>query len=125
MIGISISNQSNVPIYRQIYEQIRNQVLSGELENDFNLPPIRTAAKELRVSIITVKKAWEELERDGLIYSVVGRGCFIADLSDIDRSTIKKDVLRRRIETDIQAYKKLGASLADIIAVVKECYPNS
>ena len=81
MTGINISNTSDKPIYQQLFEQISSMILNGELKSDFNLPSIRTAAKELRISVITVKKAWEELERSGLIYPVAGKGCFIADIS--------------------------------------------
>ena len=66
-MDIIISNTSDKPIYQQIYEQISAQIIKGELESNFWLPSIRTIAKELRISVITVKKAWEELERMGFI----------------------------------------------------------
>ena len=80
-MNIVISDTSDTPIYQQIFEQIRAQVLRGELPSGAPLPPIRTIAKELRISVITVKKAWEMLEGQGLIVTRVGRGSFVADMS--------------------------------------------
>ena len=75
---ILISNANNQPIYEQIYTQIRNQILSGELAPGQGLPSIRALAKDLRVSVITTKRAYEELERDGFLENVPGKGCFVA-----------------------------------------------
>jgi len=75
-----VSESAEIPIYRQVYEQISGQILRGELPRDFVLPGIRTIAKELRISVITIKRAWEELERDGFIYTLAGKGCFVAPL---------------------------------------------
>ena len=79
-MDIVISNTSDKPIYQQIFEQISAQIIRGELKKETCLPPIRTVAKELRISVITVKKAWEELERRGFIHTMVGKGCFVASL---------------------------------------------
>ncbi|MBI9106165.1 MAG: GntR family transcriptional regulator [Spirochaetales bacterium] len=122
MRGISISNKSNKPIYQQLFEQISSQILKGELESDFNLPAIRTAAKELRISIITVKKAWEKLERDGLIYSVAGKGCFISDLSNNELGNKRTNIIRKQMLKDLLFYKNLGISEDEIIKLVKELY---
>jgi hypothetical protein len=73
-MNIVISIMSDKPIYQQLFEQISAQIIKGELEKDFCLPPIRTVAKELRISVITVKKAWEGLERRGFIYKWLERG---------------------------------------------------
>ena len=81
MINIIISGTSDKPIYQQIFDQLGAQIIRGELAPGTMLPPIRTVAKELRISVITVKKAWEMLEQLGFIYSMVGRGCFVAELS--------------------------------------------
>lgn len=77
-LHITISNTSGVPLYEQIYEQIRRMILDGSLKEDDPLPTIRSLAKDLRMSIITTTRAYKELERDGYIYSVVGRGSFVA-----------------------------------------------
>ena len=73
-----ISNSGEQPIYEQITSQIKNHILSGELTPGEALPSLRLLAKELRVSIISTKRAYEELEREGFIQSVPGKGSFVA-----------------------------------------------
>lgn len=75
---ILIDNRSGAPIYEQIFSQIRDQIFSGELAEDTPLPSIRTLAKDLRISVITTKRAYEELEAAGFIYTLPGKGSFVA-----------------------------------------------
>lgn len=75
---IWIDNKSGAPIYDQIYTQIKNQIISGQLGPDEMLPSIRNLAKDLRISVITTKRAYEELEREGFIVSMTGKGSFVA-----------------------------------------------
>ena len=75
---ILIDNKSGMPIYDQIFTQIKGHILSGELRTDDPLPSIRSLAKDLRISVITTKRAYEELERAGFIYTVPGKGSFVA-----------------------------------------------
>ena len=75
---ILIDNKSGVPIYDQIFTQIKGHILSGELKQDEALPSIRGLAKDLRISVITTKRAYEELERAGFLYTVPGKGSFVA-----------------------------------------------
>ena len=75
---IVISNQSGKPIYEQIAEQVKALIISGELGEGDALPSMRLLAKELRISVITTKRAYEELEREGFLYSVPGKGSFVA-----------------------------------------------
>ena len=77
-MNLFLNNQSSAPIYEQIYTQLKNQILSGGLPEDMALPSIRALAKDLRISVITTKRAYEELERDGLIYTLAGKGSFVA-----------------------------------------------
>lgn len=77
-MNILINNKSNSPIYEQIYSQLKLQIISNELKEDEALPSIRNLAKDLRISVITTKRAYEELERDGFIYTIAGKGCFVA-----------------------------------------------
>ena len=122
MMNITISNASDKPIYQQIYDQISAQILKGELESGFCLPPIRTAALELRVSIITVKKAWEELERQGLIYSMVGRGCFVADLTQSDTKAKRELMVDEKLKKEMEYYQALGISKDEIIKKIEKYY---
>lgn len=77
-MNILISNSSGVPIYEQIFQQIKALILSGELKEGEALPSMRLLAKELRISVITSKRAYEELEKAGFIFSVTGKGSFVA-----------------------------------------------
>ena len=72
-----INNKSGQPIYEQIYTQIKACIINGTLKEDEALPSIRNLAKDLHISVITTKRAYEELERDGYTYSVPGKGCFV------------------------------------------------
>ena len=78
MMLILIDNKSGLPIYDQIFTQIKGHILSGELKMDEPLPSIRGLAKDLRISVITTKRAYDELERAGYIYTVPGKGSFVA-----------------------------------------------
>ena len=78
-MNLILSNATDRPIYEQIYHQIRDQVLSGTLVPGQPLPSIRALAKDLRVSVITTKRAYEELEREGFLTTVPGKGCFVAE----------------------------------------------
>ncbi|MBD5514523.1 MAG: GntR family transcriptional regulator [Lachnospiraceae bacterium] len=83
-MDILISNSSGVPLYEQIEEQIKSQIITGELREGDALPSMRILAKELKISIITTKRAYEDLERDGFIESVTGKGSFVKGInSDI------------------------------------------
>lgn len=78
-MNIHISNTSGKSLYEQIYAQIKNQILDGTLKEGEPLPTIRGLAKDLRISVITTSRAYSDLERDGYIYSVVGKGSFVAE----------------------------------------------
>ena len=78
-MNILIDNRSGTPIYEQIYTQIKNQIIGGDLREDEALPSIRSLAKDLRISVITTTRAYDELERDGFIDRVPGKGCYVAE----------------------------------------------
>lgn len=80
-MDILISNSCGRPIYQQIYDQIKTAILSGELREGDMLPSIRALAKDLRISVITTKRAYEELEQGGYIYTAAGKGCFVSQKS--------------------------------------------
>ena len=113
-----ISNASNLPIYEQIAQQIKQHILSGTLHEGDALPSIRALAKELRISVITTKRAYEELERDGFLYTVAGKGSFVAAQN---LSLIKEEYLKR-IEEHLQEVVDLSAicelSIDDIITML-------
>ena len=119
-MNIVISDTADAPIYQQIFEQIRTQILRGELPSGAPLPPIRTIAKELRISVITVKKAWEQLESRGLIATRVGRGSFVAAMSDEQLRETKADLLNQNLTQDIRYFQNLGFSRDEIIEAVQK-----
>lgn len=77
-MNIFIDNKSGAPIYDQIYSQIKDQIINGTLKADEALPSIRNLAKDLRISVITTKRAYDELEKEGFIYTIAAKGCFVA-----------------------------------------------
>lgn len=121
-LKLSVLNTSDIPIYQQLYDQIAAQIIRGELVGGCCLPPIRTIASELGISVITIKRAWEELERDQFITTMVGRGCFVMNLSlgELER---KRDALAlQRFSKDIPLFKSLGLSKDDLISLIDSSY---
>jgi GntR family transcriptional regulator len=113
-VNIHIRNSDERPIYEQIGSQIKAKILSGELAQGDALPSMRLLAKELRISVITTKRAYEELERDGFIASVVGKGSFVAARNV---ALVREENLRN-IEDHLRAAIRLAAgselSLSDL-----------
>ena len=77
-MNIFIDNKSGIPIYEQVYSQIKSQIIAGDLVEDEALPSIRFLAKDLRISVVTTKRAYDELEKEGFIYAVPAKGFFVA-----------------------------------------------
>jgi GntR family transcriptional regulator len=101
-----IRNNTNRPIYEQIYTQIKSQILSGQLSPGEALPSIRALAKDLKISVITTKRAYDELEADGFLDTVAGKGCFVAEK---DLSLIREQHLSE-MEGHLTAAIELGRS---------------
>lgn len=121
-MNILISNTSGEPIYAQIVRQIRQMILQGELGSGTPLPSIRLLAKELQISVITTKRAYEELEREGLINSIVGKGSFV---SGADQEFIREQRLRimeNKMKEIIDESKGLGIDFDEFIEMLKLLY---
>lgn len=103
---ILINNKNGVPIYDQIYSQIKSQIINGKLEEDAPLPSIRSLAKDLHISVITTKRAYEELEKDGFIYTAPGRGSFVAKKN----TELLREENLRQIEKHMEEIIRLAAS---------------
>ena len=103
---IFIDNKNGSPIYEQIYNQLKNQIISGALGEDEMLPSIRNLAKDLRISVITTKRAYDELEREGFISTVAGKGCFVAPKN----VELLREENLKRIERHLTEVAKLAAS---------------
>jgi GntR family transcriptional regulator len=121
-MDIVLSNMSDKPIYQQLFEQISSQIVKGELPPDTCLPPIRTVAKELRISVIPVKKAWEDLERAGFIFTMAGKGCFVAPLHASELDSKRDGLATDRLRKDIAFYKRLGLSLDELLELIRRYY---
>ena len=106
-MNLIISNTSGKPIYEQIVSQIKRQIVSGELVSGEMLPSIRSLAKDLRISVITTKRAYDELEREGLIVTAAGKGSFVAERN---AEGLREDVLRK-IEDHLQQISQLAAQI--------------
>ena len=117
-----ISNTGEKPIYAQITEQIKGQILSGTLKAGDALPSMRLLAKELRISVITTKRAYEELEREGFLTSVPGKGCFV---SPQDRELLREALLRRvegHLSAAVEEARQGGLSLEELTETLSILY---
>lgn len=111
---IIISNSSKEPIYEQIYAQIKKLILSGELQEGQSLPSMRQLAKDLEISVITTKRAYEELEKNGFIYSIVGKGSFISEQNKEMMRERKVKVIEENLLIAIQNAKEMNIGLAEL-----------
>ncbi|MGI6070952.1 MAG: GntR family transcriptional regulator [Blautia sp.] len=119
---IVISNSAGKPIYEQITAQIKQKILTGELKAGDALPSMRFLAKELRISVITTKRAYEDLERDGFLYTVVGKGSFVASTN---RELLKEEQLKGIEEYLLQAVeraKQCEMSLDELLRMLSVIY---
>jgi GntR family transcriptional regulator len=121
-LDILISNSIGKPIYEQITSQIKNMIITGKLKEGDALPSMRLLAKELRISVITTKRAYEDLERDGFIESYLGKGSFV---SCKNTQIIKEEQLRKieeNLESAVETAKKIGLSLQELIELIDIIY---
>ncbi len=121
-MDIFISNASGVPIYEQIVSQVKNLILNGTLQEGEALPSMRLLAKELRISVITTKRAYEELEREGYLVSVVGKGSFVAPKN----TELVREEKQRQVEEHLsqaaETAKTYGISLEELIEALTMLY---
>ena len=103
-----INNRNGVPIYDQIYGQIKDQIINGSLREDDPLPSIRSLAKDLKISVITTKRAYDELENDGFIYTLPGKGSYVAPKN----TELLREQNLRKIEEHLSEVVKLSESCA-------------
>ena len=116
---IFIDNKSGAPIYDQIYTQIKNQIISGELKENDMLPSIRGLAKDLRISFVTTKRAYDELEKEGFLYTIQAKGCFVAPKNT---ELLREENLKQiedHIEKIVQLASSCNLSKENILEMVK------
>lgn len=119
---ILLSQKSKTPLYIQIKEQIKDQIMNGVLKEGDSLPSIRTLAKDLQVSVITTKRAYEELENEGFLFSTVGKGTFVAG----QESHVLKEWRIRHLENELASLveegKRIGLAEQEFIDMVRIYY---
>ena len=121
-MNIIISNKSGIPIYEQIIKGIKDEIIKGNLEKNSLIPSIRNLARELRVSVITSKKAYEELERQGYVYTVRGKGTFVADTNlDLIKKDKIKEIEKELLET-IDNAKSIGLNYEKVKEMLKSLW---
>lgn len=108
-MNIILRNNTDKPIYEQICLQIKEMIISGKLNEDEALPSMRLLAKELKISVITTKRAYEELERDGFIFTVPGKGSFVA--------TKNKDILKEHQLRQIEEHFQSAIDAAKLVSI--------
>lgn len=121
-MNILISNSNGQPIYEQIVTQIKGLIISGDLNEGDALPSMRVLAKELRISVITTKRAYEELEREGFITSMTGKGSFVA----VKNTNLIKEENLKKIEAGmtqiVEIANQSGLQLDELIEMFKIIY---
>ena len=123
-MNIIISNSSDKPIYEQITDQIKNMVMSGQLKEGMPLPSMRTLAKDLRISVITTKRAYEEFERDGFIATMVGKGSFV---KAADTRLVREEKLKRiegLLAEAVNVANGSGIERAEVMEMLDLVYGN-
>ena len=121
-MDIILSNSSGKPIYEQITDQIKEQIMTGALAAGDALPSMRLLARELRISVITTKRAYEELEREGFLDNVPGKGCFVAPQN---RELLREAQLRRveeKLSQAVDEARKGGFSLEELQEMLNILY---
>jgi len=116
---IVISNTSGIAIYKQIYEQIKKQIICGDLQEGTALPSIRKLAKEIHVSVITTKKAFDELEKEKLVVSIGGKGTYVAPQNIEFIREQKMQQVEEKLNAAISEAKMLGLSYAELSEMLK------
>lgn len=117
---ISIAKNSPLPAYQQIFNSIEKRILTGELQTEDPLPSIRQLALDTQVSIITVRRAYSELERKGLIYSRPGLGSFVAPVSEIKRSELQIELLRPLLLETVYKARELNIGPRRLVELLKQ-----
>lgn len=118
-MNIFIDNKCPAPIYDQIYNQIKDQIISGELTENEMLPSIRGLAKDLKISFITTKRAYDELEREGFIYTIQAKGCYVApkNVELLREENLKK--IEEHIDEILRLAKSCKLSREEVFEMIK------
>ena len=121
-MDIIISNNTSKPIYEQITSQIKQMIMTGELEPGESIPSMRSLAKSLHISVITVQRSYEDLQKDGFIETTVGRGSFVSSKNKEFIQEEKQREIESHLQKAIELSKENGISLAKLIDLLKIFY---
>lgn len=121
-MDIIIVGDSAIPLYEQITKQLKEQILQGKLKKGSILPSIRALAKELKVSIITVKRAYEELEQEGFVETMPGKGTYVSMDNRERLMEIRKSQIEERLEEAVSSAKNIGMSLEELMECITLIY---
>jgi len=119
-VFIAISHQNPAPLYQQVTDQIINAITDGTLRPDDKLPSIREVAGELKISEITIKRAYADLEKEGFIFTRAGMGSFVRDINREKLKKVKLAVLKDELERIVGANAKFGITSGDIVRLIKD-----
>lgn len=123
-VNIFISNESKETIYNQIKNQIKEKILAGIIREGDPLPSMRRLAKDLHISVITTKRAYQELEKEGFIYSIVGKGSFVAEQHPDVMQEKKLMVIEEKLLEVIANSKEVGLSLQEVKELLTTLYED-
>ena len=121
-MNLFIDNKSGAPIYEQLYTQIKNQILSGELQPEEAMPSIRGLARDLRISVITTKRAYEELEREGFVITTPGKGCYVAPRPEGTWDQARQKQVEEYLRRGVEEAKNCAMGLAELTQLLQELY---
>jgi GntR family transcriptional regulator len=122
ILNIIISNSADIPIYQQIVDQIRGSILRGELAEGDLLPSIRSLARDLRISVITTKRAYDDLEQEGYIVSVSGKGSFVAERNAELLHESRLGIVETKLEEAVMSANSLGVSPSEVFRMLELLY---
>lgn len=121
-MNLQISYTSGLPMYEQIEEEIRKAILSGELKNHDALPSVRQLAKDMNVSMITTKRAYSDLEQEGLLYTISGKGTFVRSENLDEIKSVRRTELMDEFEEQLSAMKNAGIDREEIFKIIDNVY---
>jgi len=124
MESIVIRTTSQTPIYQQLYDQISSQIINGDLKPDSPLPSIRAMAREIRVSIITIKKTWVLLEQNDYIYTIVGKGSYVKKSTQSTLNKKKIEAVKKTLNETILLSKQMDISKEQLLEIVNNLYDS-
>ena len=117
---IVLDYRDSRPLYQQVKDSLRRMMLTGLLEPDEKLPSVRSLATQLAINPNTIQRAYMQLEQEGLIYPVKGKGNFIADSQEVRKASV--NAYKRELKSLIQKGKVMGMEEEELIYIIRECY---